>query len=124
MNAAKKKKLEEAGWAVGSASDFLHLDKAEETIVEMKLALAEWLRDMRKEQHLTQQELANRIGSSQSRVAKMEMADKSVSIELFVRSLVSLGTSKTQIGKVIGSPGARKNRPLCNKRKKQHLVPS
>lgn len=124
MNTAKKKKLEEAGWAVGSVSDFLNLDEAEETIVAMKLALAERLRDLRKEQHLTQQELAKRIGSSQSRVAKMEVADKSVSLELFVRSLVSLGTSQTQIGKVIGSSDAEANRNPSAKPKKRQLAPS
>ena len=120
MNPEKKKKLEQAGWSVGSASEFLELSEAEETIVAMKLALAEKLRGLRKERHLTQQELAKRIGSSQSRVAKMEIADKSVSIELFVRSLVALGTSQTQIGQVIGSSSGRK----AGKPKKGQLVPS
>ena len=99
MKATKRKKLEKAGWAVGSASDFLELSEAEEVIVGMKLALASNLRALRRERNITQQELAKRIGSSQSRVAKMEVADKSVSIELLVRSLVSLGASRGQIGR-------------------------
>lgn len=103
MKAAKRKKLEEAGWAVGSASEFLELSEAEETIVAMKMALASKLKLLRQEHRLTQEQLAKRIGSSQSRVAKMEIADKSVSMELFVRSLVSLGASRGQIGKVMGS---------------------
>jgi DNA-binding XRE family transcriptional regulator len=103
MKASKKKKLQEAGWTVGSASEFLELDEAEEAIVAMKLALGSKLKDVRREKRLTQQEVAKRIGSSQSRVAKMETADKSVSMELIVRSLVSLGTTRAQIGKVIGA---------------------
>jgi len=103
MKAAKQKKLEEAGWAVGSASDFLNLSESENAIIVMKLALASKLKKLRKARDMTQLELAKLIGSSQSRVAKMEVADKSVSMELFVKSLVSLGASSMQIGKVIGT---------------------
>ena len=95
----------------GSASDFLELSESEEAIVAMKLALASKLRGLRRDRRLTQQELAKQIGSSQSRVAKMEVADKSVSMELFVRSLVSLGASRQQIGKVIGSRSVKRKRP-------------
>jgi DNA-binding XRE family transcriptional regulator len=102
MKTSKRNKLEKAGWTVGSASDFLELNEAEETIVAIKLTLAEKLRAMRRQRKVTQQELAQKIGSSQSRVAKMEIADKSVSMELIVRSLVSLGATRTQIGKMIG----------------------
>lgn len=101
MKDSKKKKLEAAGWAVGSASDFLQLTDAEETLVAMKLALAGELKETRKKKRLTQQQLASQIGSSQSRVAKMEVADQSVSLELVVKSLVSLGADKKRIGKVI-----------------------
>ena len=97
MKAAKRKRLQEAGWTVGSVSDFLELSQAEETIVAMKLALASKLKGLRKEQRLTQDELAKRIGSSQSRVAKMEVADNSVSMELIIRSLVSLGASRGRL---------------------------
>lgn len=103
MNAAKKKKLQDAGWTVGSTSDFLSLSEAENTVISMKLALASRLKELRKEQQITQQELADQIGSSQSRVAKMEIADKSVSIEMFVRSLATLGSSQAQIGMTISS---------------------
>lgn len=117
MKATKRKKLQEAGWTIGSTSEFLELSEAEETIVAMKLALASKLKDLRKEKRLTQQALAKQIGSSQSRVAKMEVADKSVSMELFVRSLVSLGTPRAQIGKVIGSCYVKKERPAVSRKK-------
>lgn len=111
MKASKRKQLEEAGWKVGSASGFLGLSDAEEMIVSMKLALASHVRVLRRKQKLTQHELAKRIGSSQSRVAKMEVADGSVSIELFVRSLASLGASQVQIGTTVGARGATTKRP-------------
>ena len=110
MKAAKRKNLEKAGWKVGTAAEFLGLSEAEEVIVSMKLVLASNVRDLRKKRKLTQQDLAKRIGSSQSRVAKMEVADKSVSMELFVRSLVSLGASRVQIGKIIGTRVSKSTR--------------
>lgn len=121
MNAAKKKKLQKAGWAVGSTSEFLELSEAEETIVAMKLALASKLKDLRKEKRLTQEDVAKRIGSSQSRVAKMEVADKSVSMELFVRSLISLGTPRAQIGNVIGSRYVKRGSPAAGERKESKV---
>ena len=106
MNAAKRKKLEEAGWAVGSTSDFLNLTESENTIIAMKIALAKNLKAMRQSLRLTQAQLAHRIGSSQSRIAKMEMADKSVSVDLFVKSLACMGATRKDIGKAISSNSA------------------
>lgn len=101
MKASKRMKLEAAGWTVGSASDFLGLSKEEETLVEVKLALAESVRERRRKENLTQQELAKRIGSSQSRVAKMEAADSSVSMDLLVRSLAAMGETPRSIGMTV-----------------------
>ena len=106
MKRAKKERLEAAGWRVGSADDFLGLSKEEVAFVEMKLALAETLRKRRQARRLTQTQLAKSIGSSQSRVAKMEAADPSVSIDLLMRSLLALGASKKDVAKVISSNSA------------------
>ena len=110
MKASKKKKLKAAGWKVGSAAEFLELTDAEAMLVNMKLALATHLKTLRQQSKVTQQELAKRIGSSQSRVAKMEIADKSVSLELLVRALAALGATTTEIGKTIGARAAKKKR--------------
>ena len=111
MKTSKRKKLEAAGWKVGSAAEFLELSDAEDMLVNMKLALAANVKSMRQRQNLTQQELAQRIGSSQSRVAKMEVADPSVSMELLVRSLVALGASRPQIGRIVGTRDGKQNPP-------------
>ncbi len=115
MKASKQKKLQAAGWKVGSAAEFLELTDAEAMLVNMKLALATHLKTLRQQSKVTQLELAKRIGSSQSRVAKMEIADKSVSLELLVRALATLGATTSEIGKTIGTRVAvKKERLLKN----------
>jgi len=91
MKAAKRKKLEASGWKVGSAADFLELTNEEAAYVELKLKLANSLKKMRIKRHLTQQQLATKIDSSQSRVAKMETGDQSVSLDLLIKSLLAPG---------------------------------
>ena len=49
----------------------------------------------------TQLQVARRLGSSQSRVAKMEAADASVSLDLLIKSLLALGASRSEVGRVI-----------------------
>ncbi|MFH1924215.1 MAG: helix-turn-helix transcriptional regulator [Planctomycetota bacterium] len=117
MKAGKRQKLEVAGWRVGSSSDFLGLTEEEEALITMKLALAKNLKERRQEQGLSQFQLAKRLGSSQSRLAKMEAADKSVSMELLVRSLLSLGASRKEIGTIIGARVVKKKlaRPIKKK---------
>jgi DNA-binding XRE family transcriptional regulator len=108
MKQAKRERLEAAGWRLGSAADFLGLSKEEAAFVEMKLALAESLRRRRQARRLTQTQLAKRIGSSQSRVAKMEAADPSVSIDLLIRSLLAMGASRAELAKIIAKRRARR----------------
>ena len=107
MNKQKKRRLEASGWKVGTVAEFLGLSKEEAALVEMKLALARSLRKRRQLKRLTQAELAEVLGSSQSRVAKMEGADPEVSIDLLMRSLLALGMTRRELAKVIGSPAKR-----------------
>ncbi len=101
MNKEKRRRLEKAGWKVGNAADFLDLSPAEARFVELKLALAQGLRARREERGLTQQEVALRTGSSQSRVTKMEAADSSVTVDLLIRALLSLGASRSEIARLV-----------------------
>jgi len=101
MKKGKRERLEAAGWQVGNASDFLGLTKEESAFVEMKLALADSVRRRRQARRLTQTHLAKRIGSSQSRVAKMEAADPSVSIDLLIRTLLEMGASRAELARTI-----------------------
>jgi DNA-binding XRE family transcriptional regulator len=101
MNSRKKKKLEAKGWKVGNASEFLKLTSEEEAYVELKLKLSQNLQEYRKEKRLTQEALARLIKSSQSRVAKMEAGDPSVSLDLLIRSLLTLGASRKTLSQML-----------------------
>ena len=108
MEKQKRQRLERAGWRVGSTTDFLGLSDEESALVEVKLGLATAVRRQRKRRRLTQQELGRLLGSSQSRVAKMEAADPSVSIDLMVRSLLRMGASRKDVASYIAMPAARR----------------
>lgn len=101
MKKTTKSRLEKAGWKVSSAAQFLRLTPEEEAFVELKVALAESLRRRRLKQHLTQGELAKLLRSSQSRVAKMEASDPTVTLDLLVRSLLALGASPEELARII-----------------------
>lgn len=105
VNRSKRKRLSAAGWKIGSAAEFLGLDEAEKALVEVKLNLSRLLRTQRSGRKLSQAALARRLHSSQSRVAKMEAADRSVSMDLLVRSLFTLGATARELGKAIGESG-------------------
>ena len=115
MNKSKKENLESKGWRVGSASEFLGLSAEEEAYIELKISLSRFLQEKRKTRHLTQIQLAKLIQSSQSRVAKMEKAEESVSIDLILRSLLALGTDMKEIGKNLIGMKAVKKRPNANR---------
>ena len=93
MDKAKQKRLESAGWKIGTANEFLNLSPEESAYIELKLNLAKNLQKRRIEKKLTQTAMARMIKSSQSRVAKMEAGDPTVSIDLIIKSLLALGAS-------------------------------
>jgi DNA-binding XRE family transcriptional regulator len=101
MERSKRKKLAKAGWRVGTAAEFLGLSKAEEALVDMKVTLGIRLRKTRKQHRLTQTDLAKRIGSSQSRVAKMEAGDPGVSLDLLVQGLLAAGATQREIASAL-----------------------
>ena len=103
MRENKRKRLKARGWKVGSAKDFLGLSDQEAAFIELKLRLASSLRDLRRRRRLTQIDLARALRSSQSRIAKMETGDPSVSLDLLVRSLLALGTSARQLSRIIST---------------------
>ena len=107
MKKAKQERLKAAGWAVGDAQDFLELTDDEAALVDLKISLAESVRERRRRKRLSQNQVAEIMGSSQSRVAKMEAADPSVSLDLLVRTLLRLGATRQDLAKIM-TPGQRK----------------
>lgn len=103
MSDNKRARLEADGWSIGSAEDFLGLSAEESTYVELKLALAGLLVERRKAASLTQTLIAPHVKTSQSRLAKMETADATMSVDLLVRTLLSTGASRQDIARVIAA---------------------
>jgi ribosome-binding protein aMBF1 (putative translation factor) len=101
MRADVARRLRARGWKIGDATEFLGLSEQEAALVELRLALSRSVRERRLKLGLSQVDLASRLGSSQSRVAKIEGADATVSIDLLVRGLLALGASRREIGRAL-----------------------
>ena len=93
----KKKTTAVTGWVEGSVQDFLQLSDADMEFVETRLAASRLLKATRQAKKLTQQVAASKLHTSQSRLAKMEAGDSSVSLDLLFRSLFSLGVSRKDL---------------------------
>ncbi len=102
MDKNKKRRLEAKGYRVGDVQDFLGLSAEESAYIDLKMALSQALAQRRKRSRLTQVELARKLNSSQSRVAKMEKGDPSVSVDLLVKALLAMGATRQSIAKAIG----------------------
>jgi len=103
MRDEKRRRLEAKGWKVGTTQEFLKLTDEEAAYVELKVRLAIGLREWRRRGKLTQGEFAKRLQSSQSRIAKMEAGDPSVSLDLLIRSLLTLGASRRELSRIMSA---------------------
>lgn len=104
MEKSKRQHLEKKGWKVGTVSEFLDLTPEEAALIEIKLALSRYLKE-RRQQAMTQTELAEKLHSSQPRIAKAENGDASVSIELLIRAILATGATPQEIGQAIAQVG-------------------
>lgn len=107
MNATKRRKLEAAGWHLGSTAEFLNLSPEEAAYIDLKLALSRGLRERRTNAGVTQAQLAKQIGSSQSRLAKAEASDPGVSLDLLVKALLATGATPDYLARLIRKPRRR-----------------
>src|SRR5262245_11760840 len=103
MRKTRRDRLESKGWRVGNVKDFLGLSDEEVAYIELKLRLARGLQSRRRRQNITQVALAKTLRSSQSRVAKMEAGDPSVSLDLLIRSLLALGASPQELSRIVAA---------------------
>ena len=101
MDNKKKKTQESRGYTVGSVDEFLGLSREESEYIDLKVTLSHALATKRKKSNLTQVQLARKLKSSQSRIAKMEKGDPSVSLDLLVKFLLAMGATKKNIAKMI-----------------------
>ena len=103
MREEKRRRLQARGWKVGTAQEFLRLSAEEAAYIELKVRLAMGLCEWRRRRDLTQADLAKRLQSSQSRIAKMEAGDASVSLDLLIRSLLTLGASRRELSRIMSA---------------------
>ena len=111
METTKRQRLEASGWRVGRVEDFLDLSPVEAELIELKLALTQKLKEIRESHQLSQKALAKRMESSQSRVAKIEAGDPSVSLDLIFRALFSSGATRREVADVISRSEGNKENP-------------
>ena len=101
MKSAKKKILEKKGWRFGSTAEFLELSEEEKALLELKMSLGKQLKVFRLRNNWTQVQFSKIVNSSQSRVAKMESGDPSVSLDLLVKSLLASGATRQDLALAI-----------------------
>jgi len=97
MDSNKRKRLGAAGWKIGNTAGFLGLSPEESALVDMRVALSRTLRERRMAAGFTQTAFATQLGSSQSRIAKLEAGDPSVSLDLLIRALLVVGASRKEV---------------------------
>jgi len=111
MTSDKKARLEEQGWKFGDAAEFLGLSNEEQLLIDVRIALSQLVKASRERHKITQHELAKRIGSSQSRIAKLEASDPTVSTDLILKAAFKAGASRVEVGEAIIAD--RKERELA-----------
>jgi len=103
MDRAKREKLKSKGWKTTTVGEFLELSADEERLIDLRLALSDAIKLQRQKANLTQEGLAKLLRSSQSRVAKMEAVDPSVTFDLLIKSLFKVGIDRRKLSKIIAA---------------------
>ena len=100
-------RLDAAGWEKGTVAQFLEMSPEESLFMEMRLGLKRALREHRRRSGLTQAEVADRAGSAQSRIAKLETGDPRATIDLLIRAVIAAGATPSELAQVFTAAAAR-----------------
>ncbi|MBW3623899.1 MAG: helix-turn-helix domain-containing protein [Armatimonadetes bacterium] len=101
MDPQKRKRLEAAGWKSVTVAEFLGLSREEEAVVEIHAALAQLLREVRAKEELSQAQIAEKIGTGQARISKMENGAPGTSTDRLIMALIAAGATPQRIGEAI-----------------------
>ncbi len=82
MDHAKRAALEAAGFRLSTVAEFLGLSEEDDDLVELRVALSQEIRRLRKVRRMSQREVARRMKTSQPRIANIEGASPGVSVDL------------------------------------------
>ena len=97
MKEVKKRILEVNGYKVTDSDAWLGLSKEESQLVDIRVALAQELERVRKAKGITQAELARRVGTKQSGVARMLNNPDTSTMDNLVKGLMALGEPISKI---------------------------
>jgi predicted XRE-type DNA-binding protein len=111
MDPDRKRRLEEAGFKFGTVGELFGLTEAEEELIEMKVAVAEAIRDLREARSLSQADLARLLGTGQARVSKLERSSESTSLDTLFRCMLVLGATREELAKAIAR-SAQPKKPI------------
>ncbi len=112
MTLERRKKLEEAGFVVTTAEEFFGLNVIDRKIVAIRGEMARAVRRLRREQGLTQQDLATRLEVAQSRITGIERGEK-VSLESLLSAYLALGGRLREFLPTDDQDQAAKNNPIA-----------
>lgn len=100
----------------GTIQEFLDLSDADMSLINLKVELKEAVKNARVNANYSQTHLAELMGSSQSRIAKLEGGDSSVSIDFMLKALFSMGLSFGDLARVICPDYEEKLRDMVRQR--------
>jgi hypothetical protein len=103
MDASKRKTLENAGWKVGDAAEFLDMSADERQLLDARVSIAKAIRQQRESQKLSKKYLGAKLKTSQPRVAKIERAAPDVSLDQLFRAYTAAG-GKVVVKSARGKP--------------------
>jgi DNA-binding XRE family transcriptional regulator len=103
MDTLKRRRLEEAGFQVGTVADFLGLTPPQSELLEIRLALTRAIRKQREARGLSPYQLAEKIGVTEAQFVKVEVGDPHASIDLLVKALVASGMTRRELAAVIAA---------------------
>ncbi|MBV9866551.1 MAG: helix-turn-helix transcriptional regulator [Abitibacteriaceae bacterium] len=110
MDTSKRQKIEAAGYRVMTVAEFLEETPAESAHIEIGLALSNALKARRLELGLTQKEVAQRLGTKQPNIARLELGvERSVTLDLLMEALLELGVTRSQLGAIVAGNNSRAN---------------
>lgn len=98
----QKEKLK-SEWTSGDYGDFLDLSTEERQLVEIRISVSKMIRRLREEKCLTQANLAERVGSSQSRIARIEAGAADVTLDLLIRVMLAAGGNLAELADVLAN---------------------
>ena len=101
LTSKKKARIREMGGRVTTVEEWLDLSSEEVDFLDMKIRLAEAVKERRRARHLSQAEAADLLGTSQGRVSKLERG--LASLDQLTWSWLALGGSREELARVLAS---------------------